>query len=126
MVRKNIGDGGFKMKKKFRRILSLLIIFCLTLSSVGVVRASNLLQINWRSYLSDVHNEGFYDTSGTATLEYTDAMGICLRQNEWVKYKVSGLEKGEYQISLINSSSMPAYLSVSIDGNTAISKALCK
>lgn len=113
------------MKKKIREIFVLLMIFCLTLSSMSIVSALNLLQINWRSYMSDVHKEGFYDTSGNDKLEYTETMGICLRQNEWVKYKVSGLEKGEYQISLINSSTMPAYLSVSVNDDTAISKALC-
>lgn len=113
------------MKKTIRGLFILLIIFSLTLPSVGIVNASSLLQINWRSYLSDVHKEGFYDTSGNDMLEYTETMGICLRQNEWVKYKVSGLEKGEYQISLLNSSTMPAYLSVSIDDDAVISKALC-
>lgn len=62
---------------------------------------------------------GFYDNGNgpdhSDALEYSQTLGVCLRQNEWVKYDVSGKQPGKYLVTATVSNTSTAKLSVSTD-----------
>lgn len=63
---------------------------------------------------NNVHNEGFYDSSGDNRLE-KNSKSVVLRQDEWVCYETSGLPQADFDLYLKFSSSGETTLSFSVD-----------
>lgn len=59
-------------------------------------------------------------------LEASGTLGVCLRNKEWVKYDLSNLELGTYQLSFVKSSTSVVSAKISLNDEIAIPKASVK
>jgi len=55
-------------------------------------------------------------------LEVSSQTNVCLRQKEWLKYDLSSLDEGKYQMSIVRSSTGSPTLTISINDNVIFSK----
>jgi len=70
---------------------------------------------NGTGVISNVHGVGFYDAGGAETLEkQTDTTAI-LRKNDWLKYDVSGLDAGTYELKINNSTNSVPKIKIDVD-----------
>lgn len=65
---------------------------------------------------------GFHDAGGANKLEVSTYGGrsIIFRENDWVKYDITGIKPGTYSISLNGSTKAEARMKVSVDDNAKI------
>lgn len=82
------------MKKLFSLGLSIVLLLTQCLFCVEAEAADFVI-----STPNVMEEDGFYDTSDSNTLE-VNGKRVCLRANEWVKYDISSLDAGAYNISL--------------------------
>ncbi len=95
------------MKNKTKRLVSLLLMFMMVLTSVSLTAFAEdtsaeetavTIEKNAVDFLPGGHNVGYYDASGT-TAEISGS-SICLRANEWARYAVVADVPGTYKVTL--------------------------
>ena len=119
--------GGMEifMKSSFSvKTLSLVLTMIMFVSCLGVFPAfaATTKSILWSEYVRGGEGVGYHDSSEAGVIEYSNVTGICLRPTEWVKYEVSGLDAGEYYLTVLAANTGEFGISVEINGETVINK----
>lgn len=110
------------MKRFLRAVLSLSLILSVVVSVLPLeASAASNVSLLAKDYIAG-HNVGFYDSSGSNKIETSGDLGVCLRESEWVAYKISGLEAAEYALSISRSCTNQVVASILIDDEAVLSK----
>lgn len=110
------------MKKCFRGALALWLALSAVLTFLPMtVSAASVKTVSGSEYIQG-HDVGFHDSSGDGAIETAGTLGVCLRGEEWVSYKITGLDAGDYVFSLTTSNTNQAMVTISVNGEERIVK----
>jgi hypothetical protein len=111
------------MKNKLRCIFAFVLILTMIMPAGAVtVSAADSMSVSWDRYMTGGQGVGFYDSSSDGKIE-AGVGSVCLRTEEWVKYSITGLDKGRYKFFVSTANTSTPVLRISINDETVLDKA---
>lgn len=112
-----------------KKLLAVFITILYCFSSLAVtVSAEEAVEINAKNIISNEYGVGFYRINGTDMTEPESGIdgetgSVAFRSKDWLKYDISGLKSGTYEVSVKYASYYDALITIRLNESIVISQA---